>query len=190
MRRPSDQELEESLRRDGCLHPILRFGGVVFDGARRLQVCALFGLHTPFRDCSSHAQLLRMLWLCEPERAIAEAGKLKITEYAETFQTSQLAVAAVLRGQRPAEKPKRLIRIPAKVDVGDRRERQVHFWLSHRLRYLMALASHLTGRSHSEYLRQALQDAVSRDVEPATIRSLERGRLLDRSDRPKKKAKQ
>lgn len=192
MRRPSQSELEESLRTDGCLHPILRFGGQVFDGSRRLQACTLFGLQPMIRDCDSFAQLLRLLWLCEPERAIVEAGKMKIAEYAETFATTQIAVAAVLRSTRSDPRSKLIAtrRKPANpIDVRDQRARKMQIWISHRLRYLIGLAAWHTGRSAAEYVRQAAQTAISADIDANTIRSLERGRLIDRSDREKKKAK-
>jgi len=183
-RRSTDQELEESLRELGCLHPIVRYGGKIYDGERRQHVCDLFGLKPKFYDCSTRATLLRVLWLVEPDRAIAEAGKMTIAEYAETFNAKPMQIARHLRSKKETKKAER-----RKVGrrYGSRLETLVTFWCSQRLKYIAQVAAARTGRSVSDYIRQAMQDAAARDVDKATLQSINRATLLGSRTRLREK---
>lgn len=177
MRKASHQELADSVRTLGLLVPIIRFNGSIYDGERRDQICRTFGIKVRTHDCTSRNELLQALWLFEPQRALKEAGKMSIAEYAEAFATKPLAVARVLRELEGEQPEKKVARVPDAGGSDKGLRTMIQFWISHRLKYCAQVAADLTRCNLSEFIRQAVQEKISRELDAPTRAAIDRAQL-------------
>lgn len=173
-------DLENSLRTVGQMAPIVEYGGIVFDGDKRKRLCLALGITPWIVQCKTRSQLLATLWAVDRDRALAEAGKMPLADYAREFKCSARAVADHLRltkglGPVPAVNIRR--QSPAA------REVMLTIWVSHKFRALLQCAAQANKRNVSDFIRSEMQTAIARDL-PKKIRiSFDRGRLVGKNYR-------